>query len=71
MHALALSLVSFVLGKCFLVEVHLHDLFLHFLPKCFFCKLFWGIYLGGDNKCVGVNERGGWCWNGMCFLRVV
>ena len=22
----------------------LHDLFLHFLAKCFFCNLFWGVF---------------------------
>ena len=30
-------------------SVSLHDLFLHFLAKCFFCNLFWGVFLGGGN----------------------
>ena len=51
----------------------LHALFLHFLAKCFFCNLFWGVFLGGGNKCVGVNVSDGQCWNGMCsrMVRVV
>ena len=32
-------------------SVSLHDLFLHFLAKYFFCNLFWGVFfLGGGNK---------------------
>ena len=42
-HALrcALSLVSLVFGKLFFGESpSLHDLFLHFLAKCFFCNIY-------------------------------
>ena len=35
----------------------LHNLFLHFLAKCFFCNLFWPFFWGSGNKCVGVNVR--------------
>ena len=35
-------------------QASLHVLFLHFLAKCFFCNLFWGIFLRGESKCVGV-----------------
>ena len=58
MHALwcALSLVSLVFGEVFFGgSASLHNLFLHFSVKCFFCDLFWGVFLGGGNKCVGVN----------------
>ena len=55
-------------GSVFLVEVHPYmTCFLHFLAKCFFCNLFWGVFLGDGNKCVGVNVCGGWYWNGTCF----
>ena len=57
MHALrcALSLVSLVFGKVFFGgSASLHVLFLHFLAKCFFCNLFWGIFLRGESRCVGV-----------------
>ena len=51
-------LFHWFLGQCFWVEVHPYMTgFLHFLAKCFFCNLFWGI-LGGGNKCVGVNAHG-------------
>ena len=48
----------------------LHDLFFHFLAKCFFCNLFWGVFFGGGNKCVGVNVICGWCWNGTCLRKL-
>ena len=54
MHALqcALSLVSLVFGEVFFGgSASLHILFLHFLAKCFFCNLFWGIFLRGGSKC--------------------
>ena len=58
--ARALSLVSLVFGEVFFGgSPSLHDLFLHFLAKCFFCNLFWGVFLGDGNKCVGVNVCGG------------
>ena len=47
MHALrhALSLVSLVFEEAlFGRNASLHDLFLHYLAKCFFCNLFWGIF---------------------------
>ena len=46
-HALryALLLVSLVFGELFFGESpSLHDLFLHFLAKCFFCNLFWAFF---------------------------
>ncbi len=46
-HALrcALSLVSLVFGELFFGESpSLHDLFLHFLEKCFFCNLLWAFF---------------------------
>ena len=58
------------LRKCFFGgSASLHDLFLHFLEKSFFCNLFYGVFLGSGNTCVGVSDyvRGGWCWNGMCL----
>ena len=67
MHALrcALSLVSLVFGEVFFGgSTSLHVFFLHFLAKCFFCNLFWGNFLRGGSKCVGVNVHSGWCWNG-------
>ena len=40
-----LSLVSLVFGEVFFGgSASLHDLFLHFLAKCFFCNLFWGVF---------------------------
>ena len=43
--ARALSLVSLVFGEVFFGgSPSLHDLFLHFLAKCFFCNLFWGVF---------------------------
>ena len=54
-----MTLVSFVFGEVlFGGSASLHDLFLHFLVKCFFCNLFRGMVLGGGNKCVGVNVCG-------------
>ena len=56
----ALSLVLLVFGEVFFGESpSLHDLFLPFLAKCFFCNLFWGVFLGDCNKCIGVNVCGG------------
>ena len=72
MHALrcALPLVSLVFGEVFFDgSASLHDLFLHFLAKCFFCNLFWGFFIEVVT-CVGVNVHGGWCWNEKC-LRMV
>ncbi len=46
-HALrcALSLVSLVFGELFFGESpSLHDLFLHFLEKCFSCNLLWAFF---------------------------
>ena len=38
-------LVSLVFGEVFFGgSASLHGLFLHFLAKCFFCNLFWGIF---------------------------
>ena len=47
-------------GTVFGESPSLHDLFLHFLAKCFFCNLFWAFFLGSGNKCVGVNVCGRW-----------
>ena len=57
--ARALSLVSLVFGKVFFGgSPSLHDLFLHFLAKCFFCNLFWGVFWEMVT-CVSVNVCGG------------
>ena len=72
MHALrfALPLVSLVFGEVFFDgSASLHDLFLHFLAKCFFCNLFWGFFIEVVT-CVGVNVHGGWCWNEKCLRTV-
>ena len=72
MHALrcALPLVSLVFGEVFFDgSASLHDLFLHFLAKCFFCNLFWGFFIVVVT-CVGVNVHGGWCWNENCLRTV-
>ena len=66
----ALSLVSVVLGESIFVEVHPYMASFALFGKVLFCNLFWGVFLGGGNKYVGVNVRGGWCWNGTC-LRMV
>ena len=63
-----LSPVSLIFGEVFFSRsASLHDLFLYFLAKCLFCNFF-GVF----HKLVGVNEHGGWCWNGACLrmLRV-
>ena len=45
------------------IKCILHESFLHFLEKCFSVTCFgtFVAFLGGDNKCVGVNVLGGWC----------
>ena len=68
----ALLLVSLIFGELFFGESpSLHDMFLHFLAKCFFCNLFWVCFLGSGNKCVCVNVCSRWYWNGMCLRMCV
>ena len=55
----------------FLVEVHLYiTCFCTFWQSAFSVTCFGVFFLGGGNKCVGVNVCDGQCWNGMC-LRMV
>ena len=43
--AVYILLVSLVFGEVFFGwSASLHDLFLHFLAKCFFCNLFWDVF---------------------------
>ena len=43
--AVCIVLVSLVFGEVFFGgSASLHDLFLHFLAKCFFYNLFWGVF---------------------------
>ena len=65
-------LFHWFLRKCFLVEVHPYiTCFCTFWQRAFSVSCF-GAFLGGGNKCVGVNDYvcGGWCWNGTCLRKL-
>ena len=47
-------LFRWFLGKCFLLEVHPYMTGFCTFWKCFFCNLFWGVFLGDDMKGFGV-----------------
>ena len=71
LHALRcalLLLVSLVFGEVFFGAGHPYmTSFGMFWQSAFSVTCFGAVFLGGSNKCVGVNVHGGWYWNWNMF----